>query len=71
MALNPRRQTMQVQISAKQFGKTANAPSCMECIFGNEDPAPWCDCRSDERCKGPCRRRAHDPKDCPERTKNG
>lgn len=36
---------------------------CDECC--DEDPAPWCDCRDDETCKGPCRKRAHDPDRCP------
>jgi hypothetical protein len=34
---------------------------CNECLSPNEDPAPWCDCRDDEQCKGPCRKRAHNP----------
>jgi hypothetical protein len=33
-------------------------PSCPE----GEDPRVWCDCRDDETCKGPCRQRAHDPR---------
>lgn len=36
---------------------------CSEC--STEDPHPWCDCRTDETCKGPCRQRAHDPNVCP------
>lgn len=36
---------------------------CEECC--DEDPASWCDCRVDETCKGPCRKRAHDPDRCP------
>lgn len=38
---------------------------CRECLDGSEDPSPWCDCRDDEVCDGPCRQRAHDPKSCP------
>lgn len=38
---------------------------CPECIRGDNDPAPWCDCRSGERCAGPCRNRAHGPDRCP------
>ena len=36
---------------------------CFECIdvANNEDPSPWCDCRDDETCAGPCRRMAHAP----------
>ena len=36
---------------------------CSEC--STEDPRPWCDCREDETCKGPCRQRAHNPNVCP------
>jgi hypothetical protein len=36
-------------------------PPCYECVDDDEYPAPWCDCREDETCKGPCRRQAHDP----------
>jgi hypothetical protein len=39
---------------------------CSECTTV-DDPAPWCDCRGDERCIGPCRKRAHDPERCPMR----
>lgn len=38
---------------------------CPECLRGDEDPAPWCDCRPDERCAGPCHWRAHAPDRCP------
>lgn len=41
--------------------------TCSECIYGDEDPAPWCDCLENEVCKGPCRRRAHSPACCPSR----
>lgn len=34
---------------------------CAECVDGEEDPRPWCECESGEQCKGPCRQRAHDP----------
>lgn len=37
--------------------------ACPECTI-DEDPAPWCDCRGDERCAGPCRKRAHSPESC-------
>lgn len=41
---------------------------CDECVLGDEDPAPWCDCRGDETCgdRTPCRQRAHAPDDCPQ-----
>lgn len=41
--------------------------TCSECIYGDEDPRAWCDCREgeDETCKGPCRKRAHFPQHCP------
>lgn len=38
------------------------AALCWECA--TEDPLPWCDCNGYERCKGPCRRRAHAPGSC-------
>lgn len=41
---------------------------CNECVEPDEDPLPWCDCGlggPDERCDGPCRKRAHDPDRCP------
>jgi hypothetical protein len=38
---------------------------CWECVADDEDSAPWCDCRSGEGCKGPCRQRAHTPDRCP------
>jgi len=42
---------------------------CIECCEPNEDPSPWCDCRSDEPpCKPPCRQRAHTIENCPSRT---
>ncbi len=44
---------------------------CGECLDLNEDSAPWCDCRGGETCIGPCRRRAHQPGMCPERTLEG
>lgn len=34
---------------------------CYECIEGDEDPRPWCDCQHGETCCGPCRFHAHDP----------
>lgn len=42
---------------------------CPNCIVDDEDPAVWCDCRDDERCRAyrPCRKRAHDPSRCPNR----
>jgi hypothetical protein len=47
---------------------TGTSHPCFECLIDpTEDPAPWCDCRSDEECKGPCRRRAHAPEHCPNR----
>lgn len=42
---------------------TARGPLCWECA--DTDPAPWCDCRDGERCKGPCRQRAHAVGRCP------
>lgn len=42
--------------------------TCFECTDENEDPAPWCDCRFGETCKGPCRRRAHASERCPKRS---
>lgn len=51
---------IQPELSAAKTG-------CQECIEPDEDPAPWCDCRSDETCKGPCRRRAHAAERCPQR----
>lgn len=41
---------------------------CRECLTDDEDPAPWCDCRTGEECgwntRGPCRNRAHEPMYC-------
>lgn len=49
----------------EHFGCMGSDP-CRNCIMDpTEDPAPWCDCRSDETCSGPCRRLAHDPARCP------
>ena len=43
-----------------------NDHPCVECLTDpTEDPRPWCDCREDETCKGPCRQRAHNPNVCP------
>lgn len=49
----------------RHFGCLTDDTMCDECVSGDEDPAPWCDCRDDETCTGPCRRRAHDPTRCP------
>ncbi len=32
---------------------------CFECVTNDDDPCAWCDCRTDEVCKGPCRQKAH------------
>lgn len=41
---------------------------CQECVEHEEDPAPWCDCRSDEPpCRPPCKQNAHRPDECPKR----
>jgi predicted RecB family endonuclease len=51
-------------IKASTVAKATSCPECID-VANNEDPAPWCDCRSGETCTGPCRRRAHAPEDCP------
>lgn len=40
---------------------------CPECLHEfecpqAEDPWPWCECEHGQTCKGPCRQRAHDPR---------
>jgi hypothetical protein len=53
---------------ARANGCTCPEPAhCPECCHDpscpdGEDPRVWCDCRDDETCKGPCRQRAHDPR---------
>lgn len=49
-------------------GRITPGGFCFECTDGDEDPIAWCDCRNDEFCTGPCRRRAHSPANCPART---
>jgi hypothetical protein len=42
---------------------SADQAPCFECIdeASDEDPRPWCDCRDEETCPGPCRQQAHFP----------
>lgn len=49
-------------------GVTAETHPCFECVDEDEDPAPWCDCLVGDRCKGPCRQRAHAAERCPNRS---
>lgn len=49
--------------ACQDCGQNGTETHCFECT--TDDPRPWCDCASDETCKGPCRRRAHSPQLCP------
>jgi hypothetical protein len=50
--------------------------NCPECTI-DEDPAPWCDCRTEDEHPDPpgrhvpCKKRAHHPDRCPERKRHG
>ena len=47
---------------------------CHECIAPDEDPLPWCDCDPGDTCMDSgkaCRRRAHDPEQCPHAPPDG
>lgn len=63
---SPLARAVDALIAAREgLGVEDHSWPCPGCIQGDEDPAPWCDCRDDETCKGPCRRRAHEQNRCP------
>lgn len=43
---------------------TRGTARCHECLAPGEDPSPWCNCRHDETCLGPCANCAHYPQHC-------